>query len=92
MRRNLAHDRHSGRIAAPGAASGATAGARQHPDGHVVELRALPDYDALFGVDFTPTTLGPVTPMDPPTTTPSPTEASQCPPHNRNPPRDLPTG
>jgi hypothetical protein len=77
MRRNLAHDRHSGRIAAPGATSGATAGARQHPDGHVVELRALPDYDALFGVDFTPTTLGPVTPMDPPTTTPSTTEASQ---------------
>lgn len=31
--------------------------ARQHPDGHPVALRALPDYDALFGVDFTtPTT------------------------------------
>lgn len=29
---------------------------RQHTDGHVVALRALPDYDALFGVDFTPTT------------------------------------
>jgi transposase len=30
---------------------------RQHPDGHPVALRALPDYDALFGVDFsTPTT------------------------------------
>lgn len=27
---------------------------RQHPDGHPVALRALPDYDALFGVtDFT---------------------------------------
>ncbi len=26
---------------------------RQHADGHVVALRALPDYDALFGVDFT---------------------------------------
>ena len=26
---------------------------RQHSDGHPVELRALPDYDALFGVDFT---------------------------------------
>lgn len=27
---------------------------RQHPDGHRVALRALPDYDALFGVpDFT---------------------------------------
>lgn len=32
-----------------------TAGStRQHTDGHVVPLRALPDYDALFGVDFTP--------------------------------------
>jgi hypothetical protein len=31
--------------------------ARLHPDGHPVALRALPDYDALFGVDFTtPTT------------------------------------
>lgn len=28
-------------------------GPRQHPDGHQVTLRALPDYDALFGVDFT---------------------------------------
>lgn len=28
---------------------------RQHTDGHQVQLRALPDYDALFGVDFTPT-------------------------------------
>jgi len=27
--------------------------ARQHTDGHPVVLRALPDYDALFGVDFT---------------------------------------
>lgn len=27
---------------------------RQHGDGHRVALRALPDYDALFGVDFTP--------------------------------------
>lgn len=26
---------------------------RRHPDGHPVALRALPDYDALFGVDFT---------------------------------------
>lgn len=25
---------------------------RSHDDGHVVALRALPDYDALFGVDF----------------------------------------
>jgi transposase len=28
---------------------------RAHPDGHPVALRALPDYDALFGVDFDPT-------------------------------------
>jgi transposase len=27
---------------------------RHHPDGHAVALRALPDYDALFGVDFDP--------------------------------------
>lgn len=27
---------------------------RTHPDGHVVALRALPDYDAMFGVDFDP--------------------------------------
>jgi transposase len=26
---------------------------RHHNDGHAVELRALPNYDALFGVDFT---------------------------------------
>ncbi|SDG76372.1 hypothetical protein SAMN05216377_1156 [Pseudonocardia oroxyli] len=31
-------------------------GARRHSDGHAVALRALPDYDALFGVDFDPTT------------------------------------
>ena len=29
------------------------AAARHHADGHPVALRALPDYDALFGVDFT---------------------------------------
>lgn len=28
--------------------------ARRHADGTAVVLRALPDYDALFGVDFTP--------------------------------------
>ena len=28
--------------------------ARQHADGHTVVLRGLPDYDALFGVDFDP--------------------------------------
>jgi hypothetical protein len=30
------------------------AAVRQHADGHTVALRALPDYDALFGVDFNP--------------------------------------
>ena len=30
------------------------AGTRRHTDGHAVALRALPDYDALFGVDFDP--------------------------------------
>jgi hypothetical protein len=29
------------------------AATRHHADGHAVALRALPDYDALFGVDFT---------------------------------------
>lgn len=28
---------------------------RRHVDGHVVQMRALPDYDALFGGDFTTT-------------------------------------
>jgi hypothetical protein len=33
------------------------AATRHHADGHPVTLRALPDYDLLFGVDFTnPTT------------------------------------
>ena len=35
------------------------AGPRRHSDGHAVALRALPDYDALFGVDFTPTPTDP---------------------------------
>jgi transposase len=30
------------------------AATRRHADGHAVVLRALPDYDALFGVDFNP--------------------------------------
>ena len=30
------------------------AATRHHSDGHAVTLRALPDYDALFGVDFNP--------------------------------------
>jgi transposase len=46
MRQALALDRQSRQ-----------AGTRFHGDGHAVMLRALPDYDALFGVDFTnPTT------------------------------------
>jgi len=43
MRQVLAADRHRRQ-----------AGRRHHADGHTVELRALPDYDALFGVDFAP--------------------------------------
>ncbi|GAA1829320.1 IS21-like element ISMbo1 family transposase [Pseudonocardia ailaonensis] len=31
-------------------------GPRRHSDGHAVVIRALPDYDVLFGVDFNPTT------------------------------------
>jgi transposase len=31
---------------------------RTHADGHVVAIRALPDYDALFGVDFDPDPVG----------------------------------
>ena len=42
MRHALAEDRRSRQAAT-----------RHHPDGHAVALRALPDYDALFGVDFT---------------------------------------
>ena len=36
-------------------------GTRSHPDGHVVALRALPDYDALFGVDVAAFDPAPVT-------------------------------
>ena len=47
MRQALAMERQSRRAAT-----------RQHADGLAVMLRALPDYDALFGVDFTnPTTM-----------------------------------
>lgn len=42
MRHALARDRQSRQAAT-----------RHHADGHAVSLRALPDYDALFGVDFT---------------------------------------
>ena len=46
MRGALTHDRQRRQAAT-----------RHHTDGHTVTLRALPDYDALFGVDFTnPTT------------------------------------
>ncbi len=37
------------------AAQRRTPATRTHLDGHVVAIRALPDYDALFGVDFDPT-------------------------------------
>ena len=40
-------------------------GARRHSDGHPVAIRALPDYDALFGVDFNPTTTDSTTPTNP---------------------------
>jgi transposase len=46
MRQALALDRQ-----------GRQAATRQHADGHAVMLRALPDYDALFGVDFTNPTM-----------------------------------
>lgn len=37
-------------------------GTRLHADRHVVAIRALPDYDTLFGVDFDPRpTPGPIT-------------------------------
>jgi transposase len=42
MRQALAEDRQRRQAAT-----------RHHSDGHAVTLRALPDYDALFGVDFT---------------------------------------
>jgi transposase len=35
-----------------------TQSTRSHLDGHVVAIRALPDYDALFGVDFDPSPSG----------------------------------
>jgi transposase len=60
MRRALAVERHDRqrRVSVGGTdpSCGPTAGAaaRRHADGHLVALRPLPDYDALFGVDFTP--------------------------------------
>jgi transposase len=47
------------------AATRARRDTRSHSDGHVVALRALPDYDALFGVAFDPAP----TPQDTPATT-----------------------
>jgi hypothetical protein len=41
MRQDLAEDRKRRQTST-----------RRHTDGHAVALRALPDYDALFGVDF----------------------------------------
>ncbi|GAA1876718.1 IS21 family transposase [Myceligenerans crystallogenes] len=45
---------------------------RSHADGHVVAIRALPDYDALFGVDFDPGGLN----HEPATTTTETTEGN----------------
>jgi hypothetical protein len=65
MRRALAAERHDdqhrqARAHRPGIDRPGTdrsAGTvRRHADGHVVALRPLPDYDALFGVDFPPST------------------------------------
>ena len=41
------------------AATRARTATRSHTDGHVVALRALPDYDALYGVVFDPAPTGP---------------------------------
>jgi transposase len=43
------------------AATRARPSTRSHTDGHVVALRALPDYDALYGVVFDPTPTNPAT-------------------------------
>jgi hypothetical protein len=53
MRLALAEQRRAQQQAQQQAQQG---GGRRHSDGHRVALRALPDYDALFGVDFNPTT------------------------------------
>jgi len=61
MRRALAVERHaeqrrqalSAHASGPAATTSTAAGSvRRHADGHVVALRPLPDYDALFGVNF----------------------------------------
>jgi transposase len=61
MRRALAEERQRRQAAT-----------RHHADGHAVTLRALPDYDALFGVDFTT----PTTAVTDPATAQPTTEAS----------------
>ena len=53
------------------AAARASRPTRSHTDGHVVALRALPDYDALYGVVFDPA------PTDPTGTDPSTTAEGQ---------------
>jgi len=57
-----AHVEMAGQLRRELARHRSTAGPRspQHAEGHHVALRALPDYDALFGVDFTPTSTTPV--------------------------------
>ena len=50
MRQALAADRHHRQAAT-----------RRHTDGHAVMMRTLPDYDALFGVDFTNPSTAPAT-------------------------------
>ena len=58
-------------------------GARRHSDGHPVAIRALPDYDALFGIDvtdfdpITPTT--DTAPTDTAPTDPAPTDPTAAP-------------
>lgn len=54
-------------------------GVRHHDDGTTVALRALPDYDALFGIDFDPVPAAPThgqpdpaTPIEPPVEPSSP--------------------
>jgi transposase len=57
MRRALAEQRRTQQQAQQRAQQH---GQRSHSDGHAVAIRALPDYDALFGVDFTPTPTDPI--------------------------------
>jgi transposase len=54
----------------------ARAATRSHLDGHVVAIRALPDYDALYGVVFDPAPTDPA-PTDPTATDPTATAEGQ---------------